>query len=127
MRTKVNLCVGAGADSMLRNFTIQNERMYKMKSFMRSFGLTLSVALIALSGVFAAGLISAAAESSGFSSGELLFIGFEDKILFGEALGQRFALDFAPALAFMQKLQPLAVLLPPRWQLLLRCLAAAQQ
>lgn len=98
-----------------------------MKSFMRSFGLTLSVALIALSGVFAAGLISAAAESSGFSSGELLFIGFEDKILFGEALGQRFALDFAPALAFMQKLQPLAVLLPPRWQILLRCLAAAQQ
>ena len=95
-----------------------------MKSFMRSFGLTLSVVLIALSGVFAAALISAAAESSGFSSGEFLLFGFSDGVLFGEALGEKFSFDFAPAAALTQKLQPLAVLLPPWWQLLLRCLAA---
>ena len=83
-------------------------------------GLTFAVAFILIAGLSAAVLVSSAAESSGFSSGELLFIGFEDKILFGEALGQRFALDFAPALALMQKLQPLTVLLPPWYQLLLR-------
>lgn len=98
-----------------------------MRMFKRACGLTLAAAITLLAGLFAAEAVAEAAESSGFSSGELLFIGFEDKILFGEALGQRFALDFAPALAFMQKLQPLSVLLPPRWQLLLRCLAAAQQ
>ena len=91
-----------------------------MKSFMRSFGLTLSVALIALSGVFAAGLISAAAESSGFSSGEFLLFGFKDGVLFGEALGKRFSLNFAPAAFVAEKLQPLAVFLPPWYQLLLR-------
>ncbi len=101
---------------------IQNERMFKMKSFMRSFGLTFSVVLIVLSGAFASVLISAAAESSGFSSGEFLLLGFKNGVLFGEAFGEKFSLDFAPAAALAQKLQPLAVLLPPWYQLLLRYL-----
>ena len=92
-----------------------------MKTFKRAFGFTLSAAVTAICGVCAAALVSAAAETSGFSSGELLLLGFRDGVLFGEVLGEKFSVDFAPAAALVQKLQPLAVLLPPPLQLLIRC------
>lgn len=88
--------------------------------FKRAFGFTLSAALTVLAGLFAAMLISSAAEASGFSSGEFLLLGFSDGVLFGEALGEKFSVDFTPALFLAQKLEPLAVLLPPWYQLLLR-------
>ena len=83
-------------------------------------GLTFAVAFILIAGLSAAVLVSSAAETSGFSSGEFLLFGFKDGALFGEALGKKFSLHFAPAAFVAEKLQPLAVFLPPWYQLLLR-------
>ena len=83
-------------------------------------GLTFAVASILIAGLSAAVLVSSAAETSGFSSGEFLLFGFKDGVLFGEALGKKFSLNFAPAAFVAEKLQPLAVFLPPWYQLLLR-------
>lgn len=88
--------------------------------FKRTFCLTLSVVLTVLVGIFALVLISSVAEESGFSSGELFVFAFKDGVLFGEALGRKVSLSFVPIFNVAQRLQPLAILLPPIVQLVLR-------
>lgn len=88
--------------------------------FKRSFWLTFSTVLTVLVGIFAMVLVSSAAEESGFSSGELFVFAFKDGVLFGEALGKKISLSCVPLFEAAHKLQPLAVLLPPWLQLVLR-------
>lgn len=91
-----------------------------MRSFKRSFWITLAWAAAIICGTAAAAAVSAAAQRSGFSSGEFFVFAFDKGALFGEVFGSRFSFDFSPAIAAARRLEPLAVLLPPWYQLLLR-------
>lgn len=73
-----------------------------------------------LIGIFAMVLVSSVAEESGFSSGELFVFAFKDGVLLGEVLGKKISLSFVLLFEAAHKLQPLAVLLPPWLQLVLR-------
>ena len=84
-----------------------------MRDFKRAFGLTLAVIVLLFFLVFSFELINKTLAKSGFSSGEVLLLEFEEKVFSGEILGQKFSADFSPAFEFLPKLRFLRFLVPP--------------
>ena len=84
-----------------------------MNHFKRAFGLTLAVIILLFFLVFSFELINKTLAKSGFSSGEVLLLEFEEKVFSGEILGQKFSADFSPAFEFLPKLRFLRFLVPP--------------
>lgn len=84
-----------------------------MRDFKRAFGLTLAVIVLLFFLVFSFELINKTLAKSGFSSGEVLLLEFEEKGFSGEILGQKFSADFSPVLEFLPKLRFLRFLVPP--------------
>lgn len=84
-----------------------------MNHFKRAFGLTLAVIILLFFLVFSFELINKTLAKSGFSSGEVLLLEFEEKVFSGEILGQKFSADFSPVLEFLPKLRFLRFLVPP--------------
>ena len=67
-----------------------------MNHFKRAFGLTLAVIILLFFLVFSFELINKTLAKSGFSSGEVLLLEFEEKVFSGEILGQKFSADLSP-------------------------------
>ncbi len=84
-----------------------------MKDFRRAFGTALAVIFLLFFLVFSFELINQNLAESGFSSGEVLFFEFEEKVFSGEILGRKFSADFSPALEFLPRLRVLRFFLPP--------------
>ena len=84
-----------------------------MNHFKRAFGLTLAVIILLFFLVFSFELINKTVSESGFSSGEVLSLEFEEKVFSGEILGQEFSADLSPALEFLPRLRILRFLVPP--------------
>ena len=84
-----------------------------MRDFKRAFGLTLAVIILLFFLVFSFELINKTLAKSGFSSGEVLLLEFEENVFFGEILGQEFSADFSPVFEFLPKLRFLRFLVPP--------------
>ena len=84
-----------------------------MRDFKRAFGLTLAVIVLLFFLVFSFELINKTLAKSGFSSGEVLLLEFEEKGFSGEILGQKFSADLSPVFEFLPKLRVLRFLVPP--------------
>lgn len=63
--------------------------------------------------VFSFELINRTVIESGFSSGEVLSLDFEESVLDLEFLGRKFSLDFSAFSEITERLLPLRFLLPP--------------
>ena len=84
-----------------------------MNHFKRAFGLTLAVIVLLFFLVFSFELINKTLAKSGFSSGEVLLLEFEENVFSGEILGQEFSADFSPVFEFLPRLRFLRFLVPP--------------
>ena len=84
-----------------------------MRDFKRAFGLTLAIIILLFFLVFSFELVNKTVLKSGFSSGEVLLLEFEENVFSGEILGRKFSADFSPALDFLRSLQFLRFLVPP--------------
>ena len=84
-----------------------------MNHFKRAFGLTLAVIILLFFLVFSFELINKTLAKSGFSSGEVLLLEFEEKVFSGEILGRKFSANLSPAFEFLPKLRFLRFLVPP--------------
>ena len=84
-----------------------------MNHFKRAFGLTLAVIILLFFLVFSFELINKTLAKSGFSSGEVLLLEFEENVFSGEILGRKFSADFSPVFEFLPKLRFLRFLVPP--------------
>ena len=84
-----------------------------MNDFKRAFGLTLAVIILLFFLVFSFELINKTLAKSGFSSGEVLLLEFEEKGFSGEILGRKFSADLSPAFEFLRSLRVLRFLVPP--------------
>ena len=84
-----------------------------MNHFKRAFGLTLAVIVLLFFLVFSFELINKTLAKSGFSSGEVLLLEFEEKVFSGEILGQEFSADLSPVFEILPKLRFLRFFVPP--------------
>ncbi len=95
-----------------------------MADFKRALGVSLAVIILVLTAVLAFALINENIAGSGFSSGEVLFIEFENMVFSGEIMGEEFSVDFSPAAEYLPILEKMSLLLSPCSRLLLRVLYA---
>lgn len=63
--------------------------------------------------IFAFELINKNVSESGFSSGEVLLLEFNENIFSGEIFGRDFSFDFSPLIKFLPGLRLLIFILPP--------------
>lgn len=63
--------------------------------------------------IFAFELINKNVSESGFSSGEVLLLEFDENIFSGEIFGRAFSFDFSPLIKFLPGLRLLIFILPP--------------
>ena len=63
--------------------------------------------------IFAFELINKNVSESGFSSGEVLLLEFDENIFSGEIFGRDFSFDFSPIIKFLPGLRLLIFILPP--------------
>ena len=84
-----------------------------MNHFKRAFAISLSGIMLFLLLVFSFELINLSVEKSGFSSGEVFFVEFEENIFSGEILGRKFSANFSPVFEFFPRLRFLRFFIPP--------------
>ncbi len=81
--------------------------------FKRAFAVAFSAAVLFIVLVFAFELVNRRTEKSGFSSGEVFSLAYEEPFLSGEFFGEEFSVDFSLFLKALSFGKNFLILLPP--------------